>query len=107
MNLSKIEFFIALGELSVAIKQKILLNIEIQNDFCTKALIAYQEAFDNYDKIISSYNSFKLYKTEYLYSLLDSKTLLTEVTCLEDYIAWCLVIANFSSFSLKKAKIML
>ena len=106
MNLSKIEFFIALGELSKAIKQKILSNSEIQNKFCIKVLITYQYAFNNYDKIISNYNSFKLYKTEYLYSLLDSKTLLTEVTSLEEYIAWCLVIANFSSFSLKKAKIM-
>ena len=106
MNLYKIEFFIALGELSTAIKQKVLSNIEIQYEFCIKVLITYQYAFDNYDKIISNYNSFKLYKTEYLYSLLDSKTLLTEVASLEEYIAWCLVIANFSSISLKKAKIM-
>lgn len=107
MNLYKIEFFIALGELSTAIRQKVLLDIKIQNECCTKVLITYQYAFNNYDKIISNYNSFKLYKTEYLYSLLDSKTLLTEVTSLEEYIAWCLAIANFSSISLKKAKIML
>lgn len=107
MNLSKLDFFIALGELTIGIKQKIMLNIPIRNDLCTNVLVTYQYAFKNYDKIISSYNSFRLYKREQLLSLLNSKTILTEINSLEEFIAWCLVMANFSLISLKKAKIML